>query len=145
MDCYRSMYVGNVMLLILNLPLVGLWARISLIPYKYLGPTILGICLVGAYSSRNTLFDVWVAFGAGILGYIMRKTNWPMAPFILGFILGPLLEKALRQSISMGGPMIFFYRPIAFLFILLSFVLPVISIKYLRRIPKEVLEDDSDK
>ena len=74
-----SMYVGNVILLILNLPLVGLWARISTIPYKYLGPTILAICVIGAYSPRNTMFDVWIAVGSGFLGYILRKANWPLA------------------------------------------------------------------
>ena len=82
-----------------------------MIPYKYLAPIILAICVVGAYSPRNTMFDVWVALGAGVLGYIMRKNNWPVAPLILGFILGPMLEQSLRQSLSMGGPMIFFTSP----------------------------------
>jgi len=139
-----SMYIGNVMLLILNLPLVGFWARISQVPYKYLGPTILGICLVGAYSPRNTLFDVWVALGAGIIGYLMRKHQWPLGPLILGFILGPMLEQALRQSISMGGPTIFFTRPIAVGFLVLAVILVAISLRYIRRVPKEIVEDDSD-
>lgn len=139
-----SMYIGNVMCLILNLPLVGLWARISLIPYKYLGPSILAICLIGAYSPRNTMFDVWVAIGAGILGYIMRKTRWPIPPLILGFILGPMFERALRQSISMGGLTIFFVRPISVAFILFAIIITFISLKYLRRIPKVVSKEDSD-
>jgi putative tricarboxylic transport membrane protein len=139
-----SMYIGNVMLLILNLPLVGLWARISQVPYKYLGPTVLAICLVGAYSPRNTMFDVWVALGAGILGYLMRKNEWPLGPLILGFILGPMLEQALRQSISMGGPTIFFTRPIPVGFLVLTISIVVISLKYLRRVPKEIIKDDSD-
>ena len=82
-----SMYIGNVLLLVLNLPLVGLWARISLIPYRVLGPIVLAICLVGAYSPRNTLFDVWVALAFGVIGFAMKKANWPLAPLILGFIL----------------------------------------------------------
>jgi putative tricarboxylic transport membrane protein len=139
-----SMYIGNMMLLILNLPLVGLWARISLIPYKYLGPVILGICVVGAYSPRNTLFDVWIALGAGVLGYLMRKTRWPTAPLILGFILGSMFEQTLRQSLSMGGPMIFFRRPISIGFILLAVILTAVSLKYLRRSPKVLLEKDAD-
>jgi putative tricarboxylic transport membrane protein len=139
-----SMYIGNVILLILNLPLVGMWARISLIPYKYLAPTILAICVVGAYSPRNTMFDVWVAIGAGILGYIMRKTNWPIAPLILGFILGSMFEQSFRQSLSMGGPMIFFHRPIAMGFFGASIIALVVSLKYVRRVPKEILEEDSD-
>lgn len=136
-----SMYIGNVMLLILNLPLVGLWARISTIPYKYLGPTILAICLIGAYSPRNTMFDVWIALGSGCVGYIMRKAKWPLAPLILGFILGPMLEQSLRQSLSMGGPWIFFTRSISLGFIIAAALLIVLSIKVLRRVPKEVLDE----
>ncbi len=139
-----SMYIGNVILLILNLPLVGLWARISLIPYKYLGPSILAICVVGAFSPRNTMFDVWVALGAGILGYIMRKNQWPIAPLILGFILGPMLEQSFRQSIAMGGSGIFFSRPIPIVFFFLTVVTTVLSMRLLRRVPKEVREDESD-
>lgn len=140
-----SMYIGNVLLLILNLPLVGLWAKISTIPYKYLAPTILGICVVGAYSPRNTMFDVWVALAFGIVGYGMRKINWPVAPLILGFILGPMLEQALNNTLSMGGPMLIITRPITAVFILLSVIVMVISTKYLkRRVPKVALEEDSD-
>jgi len=136
-----SMYIGNVMLLILNLPLVGLWAKISTLPYKYLGPIILGICVAGAYSPRNTLFDVWIAFGAGVLGYVMKKNDWPQAPLMLGFILGPMLELSFRQSLSMGGPTIFFTRPIAVAFLVLAVIVLVFSVKFLKRIPKEVREE----
>jgi putative tricarboxylic transport membrane protein len=131
-----SMYIGNVILLIFNLPLVGLWARISLLPYKYLAPVILGICVIGAYSSRNTMFDVWVALGAGVLGYFMRKRNWPLATLILGFVLGPLFEESLRQSLSAGGPMIFFRRPVSVIFLILAVVTLVISLRYVKGIPK---------
>ena len=136
-----SMYIGNVMLLILNLPLVGLWAKISTLPYKYLGPIILAICVVGAYSPRNTLFDVWVAFGAGVLGYLMKKNDWPQAPLMLGFILGPMLELSVRQSLSMGGPTIFFTRSVAVAFIALAVIVLAISMKFVRRIPKELMEE----
>lgn len=139
-----SMYIGNVILLILNLPLVGLWARISRLPYKYLGPIILGICLIGAYSSRNTMFDVWISLGAGVLGYIMRKTHWPLGPLILGFILGPMLEEALRQSLSVGGPLIFFKRPVPVILFILTVVMVAGTLKFLKRIPKGALEDESD-
>jgi len=140
-----SMYIGNVMLLILNLPLVGMWARISLVPYKYLGPIILGICVVGAYSPRNAMFDIWVALGAGVVGYIMRKTQWPLAPLMLGIILGPMFELSLRQSISMGGFSIFLHRPIANAFFILAIILLVISLKFLKRVPKGVMEEDKSK
>jgi putative tricarboxylic transport membrane protein len=136
-----SMYIGNVMLLILNLPLIRLWAKISTLPYKYLGPIILGICVAGAYSPRNTLFDVWVAFGAGVLGFVMKKNDWPHAPLMLGFILGPILELSFRQSLSMGGPTIFFTRPIAVAFLVLAVIVLVFSVKFLKRIPKEVREE----
>jgi putative tricarboxylic transport membrane protein len=139
-----SMYIGNVMLLVLNLPLVGLWARISTIPYRYLAPTILAICIVGAYSPRNTMFDVWVALGAGLVGYVMRKNNWPPAPLLVGFILGPMLEIAFRQSLSMGGAMIFFTRPITMAFLIAAVILVVISVLFIKRIPKEILEDKSE-
>jgi putative tricarboxylic transport membrane protein len=139
-----SMYLGNVMLLILNLPLVGFWARVSTIPYKYLAPTIMAICVIGSYSSRNAMFDVWVALGAGVVGYLMRKKNWPQAPLLVGFILGDLVEISLRQSLSMGGPLIFFTRTITVVFLLLAVILIIISVKFFKRIPKEILEDKSD-
>jgi putative tricarboxylic transport membrane protein len=139
-----SMYIGNVALLLLNLPLVGLWARISMVPYKYLGPIILGICLIGPYSSRNTMFDVWVMLIAGFFGYIMRKTHWPLAPLILGFVLGPMVEGALRQSLSLGGPSIFFTRPVSAGLMFLTVVVVAISVYSLRKIPKVLREEDSD-
>ena len=139
-----SMYLGNVMLLILNLPLVGFWARVSTIPYKYLAPTIMAICVIGAYSSRNAMFDVWVALGAGVVGYLMRKKDWPQAPLLVGFILGDLVEISLRQSLSMGGPLIFFTRTITVVFLLSAVILIIISVKFFKRIPKEILEDKSD-
>ena len=110
-----SMYIGNVMLLVLNLPLVGLWARLCLIPYKFLGPSIIAICFVGAYSVRNSMFDVWVTIAFGTLGYVMKKRAWPAAPLILGFILGPMTEQALRQSLQMsrGSMSVFTSSPLA--------------------------------
>ncbi|MCE5281862.1 MAG: tripartite tricarboxylate transporter permease [Deltaproteobacteria bacterium] len=145
-----SMYIGNVMLLVLNLPLVGLWARISLIPYRFLAPFILAVCLIGAYSPRCTMFDVWVALAFGILGYYMNKNKWPVAPMILGLILGPIFEISLRQSISMGtlsGGIIalFLSRPVSVVFIALAVIALVISFVFLKRLPKDALEDDSKK
>jgi putative tricarboxylic transport membrane protein len=139
-----SMYVGNVLLLLLNLPLVGLWARISLIPYKVLAPVILGVCLVGAYSPRNTLFDVWIALIFGVLGYAMKKKRWPLAPLILGFILGDMFEGALRQSLSMSGGsvLIFIKRPIALILIVITGISVGLLIRFLRRVPQELLKED---
>jgi len=136
-----SMYVGNVMLLVLNLPLVGLWAKISTIPYKYLAPAILGLCIIGAYSGRNTMMDVWIALGAGVLGYFMKKKHWPIAPLALGLVLGPMLELSVRQSIASGGPTIFITRPIALVFIVIALavaILPFVTKK------KEILKSDEE-
>jgi putative tricarboxylic transport membrane protein len=138
-----SMYIGNLMLVILNLPLVGLWARISLIPYKYLAPVILAVCIIGAYSARNTMFDVWVAIAAGVAGYLIRKADWPIAPLLLGFMLGPMLELALSQSLNMGGTTVFFTRPISAGFLLATIAIVLLSGKLLRRVPQPVLHDEA--
>lgn len=118
-----SMYIGNVMLLILNLPLVGFWARIALIPFPVLGPLIAVFSLIGAYSVRYLLFDVWGALAFGVLGYFMRKFGYPLAPVVLAVILSPQLEIALKQSLalSQGSYLIFFGRPIALAFMILAF------------------------
>jgi len=140
-----SMYIGNIMLLVLNLPLVGVWARISQIPYKYLGPIILGVCLLGAYSPRNSMFDVWVAVIFGVAGYLMKRVKWPMGPLILGFLLGPMLEISLHQSLNMGGPMILFTRPISAALLLSAITVVFVSIRYLSRVPENVVEDETGK
>ena len=126
-----SMYIGNVILLILNLPLVGVWVRLAMIPYRYLGPITLAICIIGAYSVRNTLFDVWTAIAFGILGYFMKMRDWPAAPLILGFILGPLLEQHFRATLQMSGGSldIFLSRPIAILFLGLTAFVVIFSVR----------------
>ena len=118
-----SMYIGNVILLILNLPLVGFWARIALIPFPILGPLIVVFSLIGAYSVRYLLFDVWGALVFGVIGYLMRKFGFPLAPVVLAVILSPQLEIALKQSLalSQGSYLIFFGRPIALAFMILAF------------------------
>ena len=110
-----SMYIGNVMLLILNLPLVPLFAQILRLPYYVLYPLIIGISFVGVYSVNNSLFDVWVMGIFGLLGYLMRKLDFPAAALILGMVLGDGLERALRQSLMMsqGDITILFSRPIS--------------------------------
>lgn len=110
-----SMYIGNVILLVLNLPLVGLWARIAAIPFPILGPIILVCSVIGAYSVRFLMFDVWMALLFGVVGYLLRKLEVPLAPIILAAVLGQGLETALVQSLTLshGSPLIFFTRPIA--------------------------------
>jgi putative tricarboxylic transport membrane protein len=118
-----SMYVGNAMLLVLNLPLVGFWARIAFIPFPILGPLIVVFSLIGAYSVRYLLFDVWVSLLFGVIGYLMRKFGYPLAPVVLAVILAPQLEIALKQALAIaaGSYLVFFTRPIALVFMLLAF------------------------
>jgi putative tricarboxylic transport membrane protein len=97
-----SFYVGNVMLLVLNLPLVGIFARIAGMSPKYLMPAVLVLCIVGAYADNNNLFDVWVMLGAGVIGYGMRQYDYEPAPLILGLVLGPILERSLLQALTMA-------------------------------------------
>jgi putative tricarboxylic transport membrane protein len=97
-----SFYVGNVMLLLLNLPLVGIFARVATIPLRYLMPAVLVLCAVAAYSDNNNTFDVWVMVGAGVLGYAMRHLGYDPAPLVLGLVLGPLLERSLLQALTIG-------------------------------------------
>jgi putative tricarboxylic transport membrane protein len=96
-----AMYIGNLMLLVLNLPLVGMFARIATIRPQILLPIISIICLVGVYSVRNSMFDVWVMIGAGVIGYFLRQWKYPIAPFIIGVVLGPTTENSLRQTLLM--------------------------------------------
>jgi putative tricarboxylic transport membrane protein len=109
-----SMYVGNLMLLVLNLPLVPLFAQVLRAPVYVLFPVIFGISLVGVYSASGSLFDVWLLAAFGLGGYLMRKLDYPSAPLILGFVLGAPLERALRQSLMMsdGSLSILVSRPV---------------------------------
>jgi putative tricarboxylic transport membrane protein len=134
-----SMVISNAMLLVLSLPLIGLWARISLIPYRILGPIVIAICLIGAYAPRNTMFDVAVAIVFGVVGYLMRRLDWPLAPLILGFLMGPLLEQSLRQTlgISNGDISILFTRPIPALAIAAAAVI-AIGTTYLKHRSKTI-------
>ncbi len=109
-----SMYVGNVMLLVLNLPLIGLWVKILKIPYPILFPLILVFCLIGGYSLNNNTADVGLMLFFGVFGYLMKKFKYDAAPMVLAMVLGPILDNSLRQSLLMSGGsgMIFLTRPI---------------------------------
>lgn len=117
-----SMYIGNIMLLVLNLPLIGLWVQILRIPYPFLFPLIFLFCIIGAYSLNNSLVDVMIMLIFGIVGYLMQKFEYDASPLVLAFVLGPMLEEALSQSLvlSKGNPIIFFSRPISASFLILS-------------------------
>jgi putative tricarboxylic transport membrane protein len=110
-----SMYVGNLILLALNLPLVGLFVTVLRIPYAYLYPLIIMFCVIGVYEVNNSIVDVWIMLIMGVLGYALRKFEFDPAPLVLGLVIAPIFEQSLRQSLIMsnGDWMIFFQRPIA--------------------------------
>ena len=110
-----SMYLGNVMLLILNLPLIGLWVQVLKVPYPILFPIILLFCLVGVYSLNYSAVEVALMIGFGVFGYLARKFQFEMAPLVLALVIGPMMENNLRLSlvISQGSPMIFITHPIS--------------------------------
>ena len=141
-----SMYIGNGMLLILNLPLIGMWVKVLKVPYRILFPLILLFCLIGVYSVSNAVFDIYIMILFGILGYLMKKFEYEGAPLVLAFVLGPLLENNLRKSLimSQGDFSIFFMRPLSAaslilaLFLLVSPFIPGLG-KKRKKIPKEEL------
>ncbi len=117
-----SMWIGNVMLLILNLPLIGLWVRMISVPYHYLYPAILCFCSIGVISLSNSPFDVYLMAMFGLLGYVFKKLDCEPAPLLLGFILGPMMEEFLRRALllSKGDPMVFLTRPISLTMLILA-------------------------
>jgi putative tricarboxylic transport membrane protein len=110
-----SMYVGNLMLLALNLPMVGIFVNVLRVPYSFLYPSIIMFCVVGVYAVNGSVVDVWIALIMGALGYILRKLGFETAPIVLGAILAPMIELALRQSLAMsdGQYTILISRPIS--------------------------------
>src|SRR5262249_155059 len=117
-----SMWIGNVFLVVLNLPLIGLWISFLRVPYAYLFPAILVFCAIGVFTLMNAQFDVYAMAAFGALGYVFLKLGCEPAPLLLGFILGPMMEENLRRSmqISRGDPLVFIERPICLAILLLS-------------------------
>jgi putative tricarboxylic transport membrane protein len=124
-----SMYVGNLMLLLLNLPLVGLFVSVLRIPYAYLYPLIIMFCIVGVYEVSHSIVDVWIMLIMGLLGYALRKFSFDPAPLVLGLVIAPLFEQSLRQSLIMsnGNYLIFFNRPISLALIAICVILLTMS------------------
>jgi putative tricarboxylic transport membrane protein len=120
-----SMYIGNVMLLILNLPLIGLWVKILKIPYPILFPLILLFCAIGSYSLNNSTEDVLIMIAFGIFGYLMKKFDFEGAPMILALVLSPMMENAFRQTllVSQGSFLIFITHPISATLLFVTFIL----------------------
>ena len=110
-----SMWVGNVMLVILNLPLVGLWVKLLQVPYRLLYPAIVFFCAIGIYSINSRALDVYLSAGIGVLGYLLIKLGFEATPLVLGFILGPMIEENFKRAmlLSGGDPGTFIERPIS--------------------------------
>ena len=110
-----SMWIGNAMLVILNLPLIGIWIKLLTIPYRLLFPAIVLFCAIGVYSTNNNTWDIWMVAIFGVIGYIFIKLGAEPAPLLLGFILGPMMEENLRRALllSRGDWSVFVTRPLS--------------------------------
>jgi putative tricarboxylic transport membrane protein len=117
-----SMWIGNLMLLVINLPLIGLWVKLLNVPYRLLFPAILVFCLIGIYTVNNSTTDVLLTAVFAVLGFLLTKFGCEPAPLVLGFILGPLMEENLRRSmvLSRGDPMIFVTRPLSLVLLVMA-------------------------
>jgi len=141
-----SMYIGNIMLLVLNLPLIGVWVKILKIPYEFLFPLILLFCLIGAFSLNNSVGEIGLMLFFGGVGYLMKKFDYEAAPLVLAMVLGPMMENALRQSLIManGSAAIFFTRPISLgvvLLVLALLILPMLPwVKKKREVIAEIVD-----
>jgi TctA family transporter len=125
-----SMWIGNLMLLVLNLPLIGLWVKLLTVPYRLLFPAIMVFMAIGVYSVNNNALDIHLALLFGLLGYVFMKLDCEPAPLILAVVLGPLMEENLRRAmlISRGDPSVFVTRPISAGFLIATVLLLVVMI-----------------
>ena len=130
-----SMYIGNVMLVILNLPLISIWVQILKVPYRLLFPLIIIFCFIGVYSLNSNFYELLIMIFFGIAGYLLRKIKYEPGPFLLAMILGPMLETSFRQSmtISQGNPAIFFQRPFSAILLTLVAVILILSLFFSTR------------
>ena len=126
-----SMYVGNVILLILNLPLVGLFVNLLRVPYPVMYPIILVCSILGVYAVNSSVVDVWIMLGTGVLGYVLRKLDFETAPIVLGLVLAPMMELSLRQALAMsaGNYTIFVTRPISVTLLAVGVLLVILALR----------------
>ena len=129
------MWIGNLMLLVLNLPLVGLWTSLLRVPYRLLFPAIMVFSVLGVYSVNNSSFDVYLAALFGVLGFVWIRLGCSPAPILLGFVLGPVLEENLRRAlvVSRGDPSVFVTRPISLVFVVATVLILVAASPAVRR------------
>jgi putative tricarboxylic transport membrane protein len=139
-----SMWVGNLMLLVLNLPLVGIWARMISVPYNMLYPAILVFCAIGVFSISNSLFDVYLMTAFGVFGFVLRRLGCEPAPLLLGFILGPMMEEHLRRAmlLAKGDATVFLTRPISAAMLIVALVLAIaITAPVIRKKREEAFQE----
>ena len=141
-----SMWIGNLMLIILNLPMINIWVKLLKVPYRWLFPAIIAFCVIGTYSINNNVFDIWVSIVFGLLGYLFIKLGCEAAPFILGFILGPMMEENLRRALllSRGDPSVFVTRPISCGLLIAAAILLILVLAPSIRKKREVAFQDDD-
>jgi putative tricarboxylic transport membrane protein len=141
-----SMWIGNLMLVILNLPLIGMWVKLLTVPYRLLFPAIVAFCCIGAYSINNNVFDVYMTAGFATLGYVFHKLHCEPAPLLLGFILGPMMEENLRRAlrIARGDWSSFAQRPLAAGLLIAALLLLVIVMLPTVRKKREVAFKEED-
>ena len=123
-----SMWIGNLILVVLNLPMIGVWVQLLKVPYRWLYPAILVFCCIGVYSINNNVWDVWVTIFFGMFGYVFAKLGCEAAPLVLGFILGPMMEENLRRALllSRGDPTVFLTSPISCGFLIASVLMVIL-------------------
>jgi TctA family transporter len=139
-----SMWIGNLMLVIINLPLIGIWVQLLKVPYRFLYLAILLFCGIGVYTVSNSSAAVLLAAFFGVVGFILMRLDCEPAPMILGFVLGPLMEENLRRAmkIASGDPMIFVQRPISLgLLIAAALLLTVVALPFIRGKREEVFQE----
>ncbi len=141
-----SMWIGNLMLIVLNLPMIGMWVRLLTVPYRFLYPAILLFCAIGVYSLNNNTFDVHTAALFGLFGFVLQKLECPPAPLLLGSILGPMMEENIRRAllISGGDAFVFVTRPIsAGLLAAASLLIVVLALPALRSKREEAFQEEA--
>jgi TctA family transporter len=140
------MWIGNLLLVILNLPLIGLWVKLLKVPYPVLFPIIMAFCAIGVYSVRSNVYDLYAVAGFGLMGYLLLKLRCEPAPLLLGFVLGPMLEENLRRAMILGrgDPTVFVTRPISAVILALTVaILVIVLLPSVRKKREEVFVEET--
>ncbi|HZX84119.1 MAG TPA: tripartite tricarboxylate transporter permease, partial [Reyranella sp.] len=139
------MWIGNLMLVVINLPMIGIWVKLLTVPYRFLAPAILLFCCIGAYSLQNSTFHVLQVATFGVLGYVFVRLGCEGAPFLLGLVLGPQMEEYFRRAmlLSRGDPMVFIERPISLgLLITTTLLLILMALPSIKKAREEAFQEE---